>query len=79
MDNLRHLLGIRRMNRVPNAQIRELCRVTKGIDEGILWWFIHVERMENDRIDKCVYVRVCAGSRSVSRPQKRWINTERLF
>ena len=29
MDNLRDLLGIRRMNRVPNQQIKELCRVTK--------------------------------------------------
>ena len=26
MDNLRSLLGIRRMDRVPNAQTRELCR-----------------------------------------------------
>ena len=25
MDNLKGLLGIRRMDRVPNAQIRELC------------------------------------------------------
>ena len=33
MDNLRVLLGIRRMDRVPNAQIRELCRVRKGLDE----------------------------------------------
>ena len=43
MDNLRGLLGIRRMDRVPNAQIREFCGVTKGvdkrIDEGDLWWF----------------------------------------
>ena len=41
MDNLRGLLGIRRMDRVPNAWIRELCRVKKGlderIDEGVLW------------------------------------------
>ena len=34
MDNLRGLLGIRRMDRVPNAQIRELCRVKKGLDEN---------------------------------------------
>ena len=27
IDNLRGLLGIRRMDRVPNAQIRELCGV----------------------------------------------------
>ena len=49
MDNLGGLLGIRRMDRVPNTCIRELCRVTKRvderIDEGVLWWFGHVERM----------------------------------
>ena len=33
MDNLRGLLGIRRMDEVPNARIRELCGVTKGHDE----------------------------------------------
>ena len=30
-DNLRELLGIRRMNRVSNAWIRELCGVKKGL------------------------------------------------
>ena len=45
MDNLRGLVGIRQMDRVPNAWIRELCGVKKGIDErideGVLWWFGH--------------------------------------
>ena len=76
---LRGLLGIRRMDRVLNAWIRELCKVKKGlderIDEGILRWFHHVERMGNDRIAKRVYVGECAGSHSVSRPWKRWIDT----
>ena len=40
MDNLRVLLGIRRVDRVPNARINELCGMRKGpderIDEGIL-------------------------------------------
>ena len=44
------------MDKVPNERIRELCGVAKGvdgrIDEGVLRWFDHVERMENDRIDK---------------------------
>ena len=35
MDNLRDLLGIRRMDRVPNVRIRELCRVRKSVDERI--------------------------------------------
>ena len=41
MDNLRGLLGIRRMDRVPNTRIRELCIVMNGmdkkIDESIFW------------------------------------------
>ena len=40
IDNLRVLLGIRRVDRVPNARINELCGMRKGpderIDEGIL-------------------------------------------
>ena len=35
MDNLRGLLGIRWMDRVPNVRIKELCVVTKGVDERI--------------------------------------------
>ena len=50
MDNLRGLLGVRRMYRVPNALIREFSGVTKEvderIDEGVLWWFGYVKRME---------------------------------
>ena len=73
MDNLKGLLDIGRMNIFPNAQIKELCGVTKGVDERIkvciLRWFGHVERMENDRIAKRVYVGEWAGSRrSVGRP-----------
>ena len=79
IDNLRGLLGIRRMDRVPNARARELCEVTKGVDEridkGVLRWFGPVERMEKERIAKRVYVGECAGSSSVGRPRKRWIDT----
>ena len=76
MDNLRDLLGNRRMDRVPNTR---LCGVMKGVDErigkGVLQWLGHVERMENDRIAKRVYVGECAGNRSLGRLRKRWINT----
>ena len=34
-----------------------------------------MERMENDRISERVYEGVCACSRSVGRPWKRWIDT----
>ena len=78
MDNLRGLLGIRRKDRVPNARIRQLYRVKKGlderIDESLLRWFGHVQRMERDRIAKRVYVGNCDGSYAVSGLRKRWID-----
>ena len=78
MENLRGLLGIRRMDKVPNAWIKELCRVMKRVDEridGVLWWFNHVERIQNDRIVKRVYVEECAGRCLMDRLQKRCIDT----
>ena len=79
MDNLRGLLDIKRIDKVRNSRIRQLCGVTKGvdekIDEGVLRWFDNVERMENDRIAKKVYVEGCVGSRSVGRAWKRWTDT----
>ena len=48
MDNLRGLLGNRRIDKILNARIRESCRGRKGlderIDEGVLRWFSHVKR-----------------------------------
>ena len=77
MDNLRGLLDIRRMGKVPNGRIRQLCGETKGveekIDEGVFPWFRDVERIEKDRMAKRVYVGECSGSRSVGEPRKRWI------
>ena len=35
MDNLRGLLGIRKMDRFLNARIRQLCGVMKGVDDRI--------------------------------------------
>ena len=49
------------------------------IDEGMLWWFIYVERMERNRIAKRIYVGECAGHRSVGRPWKGWIDTVKMF
>ena len=45
------------------------------IDEGMLWWFSHVEMMENDRFAKRVYVGEHAGSHLLGRLWKRWNDT----
>ena len=74
----RNLLGTRRMDRVPNAQIRELCGMVKGVDERIeedvLHWFSHIESMENDRIAKRLYVGEFAGSSSAGQPRKEEVD-----
>ena len=50
MDNLRSVLGVRRIDKMRNERIRELCGVEKGvlerISESILRWFGHMERMD---------------------------------
>ena len=70
MGNLRVLLGMRNMDKAPIVWIRELFS-----DESVLRWFGHVERRKNSIIAKRVYVGDCAGSRSVDRLRKRWIDT----
>ena len=35
IDNLGGVWGIRRMDKAPNARIKPLCGITKGIDEKI--------------------------------------------
>ena len=72
IDSLRVLLGIRRMDRVANAQIREMYGVTKRvnerIDESVLRWFGHSETIGDDRIIKRVYVVGCMDIRLAGRP-----------
>ena len=79
IDKLKGLLGIRRNDRIPNARIRELCRMRKSLDErineSVLRWFSHVERMERERITKNVSLGECAGSSSVGMLWKRWTDT----
>ena len=45
------------------------------IDESILRLFGNIDRMENDRVAKRVYVGEYVGSRLVGQLQKRWIGS----
>ena len=36
MDSLRGLLGIVKMDKVPNAGIRQLCGMMKGVNKGLM-------------------------------------------
>ena len=50
MGNLRSLLGVKRMNKVPNARMRQMCGVTEDvdekIDEGVFRWYGHVPTLQ---------------------------------
>ena len=51
MNNLKSLLGVKRMDRVLNTQIREFCGVVKGIGESVLSWFGHISRLTAEELD----------------------------
>ena len=79
MDNLRVVLGVRRIDKMRNEVIRELCGVEKGvkerISESILRWFGHLERMDESRLVKLVYRGECVGNKRCGRPKNNWIGS----
>ena len=79
MDNLRSVLGVRRIDKIRNEFIRSTCGVQKGINERInesmLRWFGHVERMDDSRMVKRMYKSECIGKRPPGRAKRRWIDS----
>src|SRR5678815_4204400 len=79
MDNLWGVLGVRRIDKMRNESIRELCGVKKGVNERInesmLRWFGHVERMNGSRLVKRMYCGECVGNRPAGRTKKKWIES----
>ena len=65
MNNLMGVLCLRRINKMRNEGVRELCGVKKGINERInestLRWFGHVERMDDSLLVKQIYSGECTG------------------
>ena len=78
MNRLRNICGLRRIDRAPNVEIRRRCgknvSVGQRIDQGLLRWFGHVERMGDERLAKRVYDSNVRGVRRRGRPRKCWIN-----
>ena len=65
------VLGVRK-DKIINEWVRVLCGVEKVVDgrinECVLNWFGHIERMVNRRTTKRVYNGVCILSESVCQP-----------
>ena len=77
MNCLRDICGLRRIDRVLNVEIRRCgknARVSQRIDQGVLRWFGHVERMADERMAKRVYESDVRGVGRRGRPIKCWMD-----
>ena len=78
MNWLRNICRLRRLDRVRNEEIRRRCgkevSVCKKVDQSVLRWFGHVERMEEDRLVKRVYQSDVMGVRRRGRPRRGWMD-----
>src|ERR1700755_2886271 len=78
MKGLRAICGLRRVDRIRNERIREMCGWKRGIvgraEEGVLRWFGHVCRMDENRIVGRVMRSEVEGGRGRGRPRMRWMD-----
>ena len=56
MNCLMNICGLRRIDRIPNVEIRcgKNISVSQRINQGVLRWFGHVERMGDEKMAKSV-------------------------
>ena len=78
MDFLRSMIGKKRSDRVRNDFVREECGARESvkvkIKRSLLRWFGHMERMNEERLTKKVYVGRIDGCRGRGRPRKVWMD-----
>src|ERR1700755_231052 len=78
MKGLRAICGLRKVDRIRNERIREMCRWKRGIvgraEEGVLRWFGHMCRMDENRMVGRVMRSEVEGGRGRGRPRMRWMD-----
>ena len=78
MNCLRNMCGVTRRDRVRNEEVRERVGVdialADRVEERVLSWFGHVERMSGERMTKRVYGSSVGGVRGRGRPPKGWLS-----
>ncbi|XP_060809954.1 uncharacterized protein LOC132904043 [Amyelois transitella] len=78
MRALRSMLGVKLSDRIRNSVIRECCDVKEdvvtGIEKGMLRWFGHVERMNENRLTKQIYKESVEGKVGVGRPRRTYLD-----
>ena len=77
MNCLRNICGLRRIDRVLNVEIRRCGKnvsVSQRIDQDVLRWFGHVEKMGDERMAKRMCGSDVRGVRRRGRPSKCWMD-----
>ena len=78
MKCLRSLVGVSRMDRVRNEEVRRRAGIERELasraDERVLRWFGHVERMDEYRMARRVLMAEVSGGRVRGRPRLEWMD-----
>ena len=78
MKCLRSLVGVSRMDRVRNEEVRRRAGIERELvsrgDQRVLRWFRHVERMDEHRMARRVLMAEISGGRARERPMLRWMD-----
>ena len=78
MSCLRSLVGVSRMNRVRNEEVRRRAGIERELasraDQRVLKWFGHVERMDDYRMARRVLMAEVSGGRVRGRPRLGWMD-----
>ena len=77
MKCLRILVGVSRMDRVRNEEVRRRAGIERELasraDQRVLKWFGHVERLDKYRMARRVLMAEVSGGRVGGRPRLGWM------
>ena len=78
MKCLRSLVGVSRLNRVRNEEVRRRAGIERELasraNHRVLRWFGHVERMDDYRMARRVLMAEVSGGRVQGRPRLGWMD-----
>ena len=78
MKCLRSSVGVSRMDRVRNEEVRRRAGIERKLasraDQRVFRWFGHVERMDEYRMDRRVLMAEVSGGRVRGRPRLGWMD-----
>ena len=82
MKCLRSLVGVPRMDRVRNEEVRMRAGIERELasraDQRVLRWFGHVERLDEYRMARRVLMAEVSSGRVRGRPRLGWMDGVKL-